>query len=185
MPLNFLRQPAFVEAATHFEANNFVTKFHEIVVHCNVTRLVHTVEQVALDGVLGVVPLLRLPCHLAALDGVVHHLAVLATPVVTVDLTVTHFGMETLRSLRPGGVLNVGGISAHQCALFQRVGNRQSADLAQGLVCHREQFVGDYQHGGLVDVCWELGALGDILVEVDPLTPKLFHLCPQLLHWFE
>lgn len=183
VPLDLLAEPTVNQTRAHFEANHFVLKLHQVVEDRNVTRLIYAVEQVGLDDLPSVVPLLLLAQLLAPLQAVVHHI-VRGFAVVAIDLPLGHFGVQALGVL-PVRVSLIGRVCCHHRRLFERVRDRKACALQEGLVHHREELVGHDQDSRLVDMIGKLRALWNRLIEIYPCAPKLLHLCTQLVHRLE
>jgi len=183
VPFDLLAEPTVDQTRAHFKANHFVLKLHQVVEDRDVTRLVYAVEQVGLDDLASVVPLLLLAQLLAPLQAVVHHV-VRGFAVVAIDLSLGHFGVQALGVL-PVRVSLISWVSCHHRRLFERVRDRKAGALQKGLVHHRKELISHNQDCWLVDMIRKLRTLRNGLIEIYPCTPKLLHLCTQLVHWLE
>lgn len=150
-------------------------RFHEVVIYCDVTRLIYIVEQVALYNVGCVVPLLRLANELTTLETIVHHFVVVATTVVSIDL-IRNFGVQPRSTMQPVLVGCILWICRNKRRLFQGVRNGKPCNLCERFIRHRKEFVSYHQHRGFEHMCRKLRTLRNRLVEIDPSAPELFHL---------
>lgn len=129
MPLYFLTLPAVLKPLTHLERNDLVAELHKVVEYTDVCGLELAIEEVTLDNVRRVLPLLLLPQKLALLDlgchGVLNATWTLHSGRDRHSFTIFFSELvpiETVRLLEIR-VVAVQRRCSDQCAFLERVGN--------------------------------------------------------------